>query len=327
MYSTISSIGIYAPEIRIDNSFFEKILDTNDEWIRQRTGIQNRFYARADEFTGDLCVQAVENLLECNDANISDVDFIIVATSTPEHTMPSVASQVQARLNIKKAGCIDISAACAGFVYGIILAKGLIASGANKKVLVIGAETLSKVINFEDRTSCILFGDGAGAVIVEASNENYIFQSITETDGASGQNLYLSNLSPTINGETIIGDNTIHQNGRAVFKWAVSTLVEKIKSLVELNNRTIDGIDWLIPHSANLRILEAVCEGIGFPIEKCLESIKQYGNTSAASIPIAWYNGLKSGKVKVDDIIVLAGFGGGLTTSSICIQNKIALKS
>lgn len=327
MHSSISSIGMYVPETRIDNSYFENILDTNEEWIRQRTGIQSRYYATEDEFTSDLCVKAVKNLLESNDADVSDVDFIIVATSTPDHTMPSVASQVQARLNIKNTGCVDISAACAGFVYGIILAKGLIASGACKKVLVIGAETLSKVLNFEDRTSCILFGDGAGAVIIEASTENYIFQSITETNGELGQNLYLSNQPATINGEKIISDNKIHQNGRAVFKWAVSTLVEKIKNLAELNHKTLENIDWLIPHSANLRILETVCESLNFPKEKCLESVKHYGNTSAASIPIAWYNGLKSGKVRMDDIIILAGFGGGLTSSSICIQNRIVLKS
>ena len=327
MHSSITSIGMYVPETRIDNSYFENILDTNDEWIRQRTGIQHRYYAKEDEFTSDLCVKAVENLLANNEADISDIDFIIVATSTPDHTMPSVASQVQARLNINKAGCMDISAACAGFVYGIILAKGLIASGASKKVLVIGAETFSKVLNFEDRTSCILFGDGAGAVIVEASTENYIFQSITETEGELGQNLYLSNQPATINGEKIINDNKIHQNGRAVFKWAVSTLIEKTKSLLDLNDRTLESIDWLIPHSANLRILETVCESLDFPVEKCLESIKHYGNTSAASIPIAWYNGLKSGKVKMDDIIILAGFGGGLTSAGICIQNKIVLKT
>jgi len=327
MSAAIKSIGIYIPETKIDNSYFEKFIDTNDAWIRQRTGIQNRYYSRDDEFTSDLCVKAVENLLENNEADISAVDFIIVATSTPDHTMPSVASQVQARLNIKNAGCLDISAACAGFVYGIILAKGLIASGASKKVLVIGAETLSKALNFDDRTSCILFGDGAGAVIIEASNENFIFQSITDTDGALGQNLYLSSQPAPVNGEKIINDNKIHQNGRAVFKWAVSTLEEKVKSLVELNNKTLDGIDWLIPHSANLRILETVCEGLGFPKEKCLESVKHYGNTSAASIPIAWYNGLKSGKVKLNDTIILAGFGGGLTSSAICIQNRIVLKS
>lgn len=326
MNATITSIGIYVPENRIDNSYFEKIIDTNDEWIRQRTGIQSRYHAKVNEYTSDLCLKAVENLLEYNETDILNVDFIIVATSTPNQVLPSVASQVQAKLNIKNVGCLDISAACAGFVYGIIVAKGLIASGSYKKILIIGAETLSKVTNFTDRTSCILFGDGAGAVIVEASTENYIFKGTTHTDGAYGQDLYLSNQPAEINNEKIINDNKLHQNGRVVFKWAISTLVEKVKDLVALNSRSLEDIDWLIPHSANLRILEAACEGLNFPIEKCLESIKEYGNTSAASIPIAWYNGLISGKVKIDDIIILAGFGGGLTYSSICIQNKISLK-
>jgi len=326
MNATITSIGIYAPESKIDNLHFEKIIDTNYEWIRQRTGIQNRYYAKEDEYTSDLCVHAVENLLESNEADIADVDFIIVATSTPDHAVPSVASQVQARLGIKKAGCIDISAACAGFVYGIILAKGLIASGAYNKILIIGAETLSKVTNFADRTSCILFGDGAGAIIIEASAENFVFKGLTETDGSYGQDLYLSHQPAKINDQKIIDDNKLHQNGRAVFKWAISTLVEKTKDLIALNERSLQDVDWLVPHSANLRILEAACEGLDFPINKCLESIKEYGNTSAASIPIAWFNGLKSGKVKVNDMIILAGFGGGLTFASTLIQNKIALK-
>jgi 3-oxoacyl-[acyl-carrier-protein] synthase-3 len=326
MNTTISAIGMYVPQTTIANTYFEGILETSDEWISQRTGIKNRYYARQDEFTSDLCIKAVEHLMESNETQVSDIDFIIVATSTPDHIFPSVASQVQAKLGIRKAGCMDISVACAGFVYGIILAKGLIASGANKKVLVIGAETLSKVMDFTDRTSCILFGDGAGAVIVEASSENHIFKSITETDGELGQNLYLSGQPATINGEIIKSDGKIHQNGRAVFKWAVSTLTEKIKELIALNERQMEDIDWLIPHSANMRILESVCEGLGFPVENCLESIRDYGNTSAASIPIAWYNALKSGKVQIGDSLVLAGFGGGLTFAAVCIENRITLK-
>lgn len=326
MNATIKSLGIYVPENKVSNSYFEGIIDTTDEWIRQRTGIKTRYFAKENEYTSHLCIKAVENLLENNETDISDVDFIMVATSTPDQVIPSIASQLQTKLNIKNAGCLDISAACAGFVYGIIIAKGLIASGAYKKVLVLGAETLSKVTDFTDRTSCILFGDGAGAVIVESSEENYIFESITETDGAYGKDLYLANQRDEINGEKVIYDNNIHQNGRVVFKWAIKTLVQNVKNLAHKNHKKMEDINWLIPHSANLRILEAACEGLDFPFEKCLESIQEYGNTSAASIPIAWYNGLKSGKVKVDDTIILAGFGGGLTYSSICLQNKILLK-
>lgn len=326
MNAIINSIGIYIPEKRIDNHYFESIVDTSDEWITTRTGISQRFYAAENEYTSDLCVKAVQNLASKYNKDLSDIDFIIVATTSGEQVMPNMASQVQTRLNIPNAGCIDVYAACAGFVYGIILAKGLIAAGTHKKVLVIGAETLSKITDFTDRTSCILFGDGAGAVIVEASDENHIFDTLTETDGSHGKDLYLAHQNVPINGEPVIPDRNLHQNGKAVFKWAVSTLVGKIQELTSKNHLKLDDIDWFIPHSANIRILESVCSGLNVPMDKCLESIRNYGNTSAASIPIAWYNGIESGKVKPDDNLLLIGFGGGLTCAGICLQNKIEKK-
>ncbi|MCD7936501.1 MAG: beta-ketoacyl-ACP synthase 3 [Tannerellaceae bacterium] len=326
MNATISSIGIYHPQKEIKNSYFEEFLDTSDQWIRERTGIENRYYASENEYTTDLCVKAVEALAKNHNTNLQEIDFIIVATSTPEQTLPSVASQVQTRMNIPHAGCIDISAACGGFVYGIILAKGLIASRTHRKILVIGAETLSKVTDFTDRSSCILFGDGAGAVIVEASTENHLFKVITDTHGSYGKDLYLSNKNIPINGMPIIPDNKIRQNGRVVFKWAVSTLTKKIEELVSKNDMTLDDINFFIPHSANIRILEAVCKELNIPMEKCLESIRNYGNTSEASIPLAWYDGIISGKVKPKDKLLLIGFGGGLTCAGICLQNNIEMK-
>lgn len=325
MGAVINSIGAYAPEKKVDNRYFETILDTSEEWISSRTGIIQRYYVRDDEFTSDLCVKAVENLSANFNKEITDVDFIIVATSTPDQVMPNVASQVQTRLNIKNAGCIDIYAACSGFVYGIILAKGLIAAKTHKKILVIGAEALSRVLDFSERNSCILFGDGAGAVIVEASNENYLFEAVTETDGSHGKDLYLAPQQVKINGEEVLCNNTIHQNGKTVFKWAVSTLISKVQELITLNQIQLENIDWLIPHSANMRILESVCTNLNMPMEKCLESIRNYGNTSAATIPLAWYNGVMDGKVKPDDKLLLVGFGGGLTSAGIYLQNKINL--
>jgi len=323
MNAVINSIGIYVPEKRVDNHYFESIIDTSDEWITSRTGISQRFYAGDNEYTSDLCVEAVRNLSKNYDKELTDIDFIIVATTTPDQTMPNMASQVQTRLNIPNAGCIDVYGACAGFVYGIILAKGLIAARTHKKVLVIGAETLSKVTDFTDRTTCILFGDGAGAVIVETSEENYIFDGLTETDGSHGKDLYLSHKKAEIDGQEIIANDKIHQNGRVVFKWAVTTLVDKIRELAAKNHFGLKDIDWFIPHSANIRILESVCEGMDISMDKCLESIRNYGNTSAASIPLAWYNGIQSGKVKPDDKLLLIGFGGGLTCAGICLQNMI----
>jgi len=205
----------------------------------------------------------------------------------------------------------------------LIESKGLIAAGTHRKIVVIGAETLSKVTDFTDRTSCILFGDGAGAVIVEANTENHLLKVITDTDGSYGKDLYLSNKNIPINGVSIIPDNNIHQNGRVVFKWAVSTLTEKIEELAVKNNMTLNDIDFFIPHSANMRILEAVCKELNIPMEKCLESIRKYGNTSTASIPLAWYEGLASGRVKPKDKLLLIGFGGGLTCAGICLQNNI----
>ncbi|MDR2916613.1 MAG: ketoacyl-ACP synthase III [Tannerella sp.] len=323
MNATISSIGIYHPEKEIRNSFFEEYLDTSDQWIRERTGIEKRFHASKNEYTSDLCIKAALSLAKNYNINLNNVDFIIVATSTPDQIFPGVASQVQNKLHISNAGCMDISAACAGFIYGIITAKGLIAAQTHRKILVIGADTLSKITDFSDRSSCILFGDGAGAVIVEAATENHIFKAITDTDGSHGQDLYLYNLSGYINEQAILTDNKLHQNGKSVFKWAVTNLIEKIKKLAYVNNLNLQDIDYLIPHSANIRILEAVCKSLNISMDKCVESIRNYGNTSAASIPIAWYNGVTSGRIRINDNLLLIGFGGGLTCAGIYIRNRI----
>lgn len=325
MGATIKSIGIYSPEREVTNSFFEAYLQTSDQWIRERTGIERRYFASENEYTSDLCVKAVEALQKNHQTNLEEIDFIIVATSTPDQILPNVASRVQARLNIPNAGCIDVSAACGGFVYGIILAKGLIAAQTHRKILVIGAETLSKAIDLSDRNSCILFGDGAGAVIVEASAENRIFDALTDTEGNLGKELFMSHLSETVDNHPILADRKMHQNGRAVFKWAVSTLVKNIPLLVAKNNMSLDQIDFLVPHSANIRILEAVCKNLEFPMERCLESVRNHGNTSAASIPLAWYGGLASGKIKQHDRLLLIGFGGGLTSAGICLENDIVI--
>lgn len=325
MNATIKSIGIYLPEREVPNSFFEAYLETSDQWIRDRTGIEHRYFSAEDEYTSDLCVKAVRSLANRFDTNLSEVDFIIVATSTPDQILPNVASRVQAQLGIPNAGCIDVSAACGGFVYGLILAKGLIAAETHKKVLVIGAETLSKAIDLSDRNTCILFGDGAGAVIVEASEENHVLKALTNTEGESGKELFMSHLSDTISGESILADGKMHQNGRAVFRWAVSTLINRVPELLAKNNLELTDIDFLIPHSANIRILETACKNLDFPIEKCAESIRHHGNTSAASIPIAWYDALISGKIQRGDKLVLIGFGGGLTSAGICVENDIVM--
>lgn len=327
MNATISSIGIYLPETRIPNSYFETIVETSDQWIKERTGIENRFASAKDEYTTDLCVKAAQNLAKDYGKELKDVDFVIIATSTAEHIVPNIASQVQTRLGIEHAGCMDLSSACAGFVYGLIVAKGLVAAETHKKILVIGGDTLTKVTDYTDRNTCILFGDGAGAVLVEASEENNIFKGITDTDGSLGNELYLAYQPVPINGHPVTPNNKLIQNGRAVFKWAVSTLAQKTKELAEFNQLSLAEIDALVPHTANFRILDAVCRNLDFPISKCIENIKEYGNTSAASIPLAWHYGLTSGKIKPNDMLLLIGFGGGLTCAGICLKNNIDYQS
>lgn len=321
--AAITAIGVYHPEKEILNSYFESYLETSDEWIKERTGIERRFYTAPDEYTSDMCVKAAQNLSKEYDRKLNDIDYIIVATSTPDQPMPSIASQVQSRLNIPNAGTIDISAACAGFVNGLILAKGLIAAGTHQKVLVFGADSLSKVTDFTDRTTCILFGDGAGAVIVEKVEENALFNTITGTNGDYGKDLYLAYQNAPISHTEIIANNKLHQNGRAVYKWAVQTLTSGLQELALKNNVKLEEVDYFIPHSANYRLLEAVFKESNIPMNKCLDSVRLFGNTSAASIPLAWYAGIKDGKLKQNDKIMLVGFGGGFTYAGIYLENRI----
>ncbi len=316
----ITGIGTFVPEKLIDNHYFENIVETNDEWIQSRTGIKTRHFAADNEYTSHLCINAARNLEENTGCSFNDVDFIVVATVTPDQVMPSVASQVQNKLGIPAAGAIDISAACAGFAYGIILANGLISAGTHKKILVFGAETLTKVTNYEDRTSCILFGDGAGVVLVEAAENTNILATTTGSQGDGGKDLYLSTRRKQVNGQDIITDGKIHQNGRAVFKWAVNTIAGQMNTLPAQCGLTMSDINWFVPHSANLRIIEALCNNSGYPLEQTLESITIYGNTSSASIPLALHRGIRDGKVKKGDKIMMFGFGGGLVYAGLIME-------
>lgn len=316
----LTAIGMAVPEKKIDNHFFESIIETTDEWIVSRTGIRTRYHTGPEEFTSDLCVRAVQDLAAKYNVALDDVDMIFVATTSPDQPMPSMACRVQYRLNLQRAGALDIYAACAGFSYGVVMAKGLVASGLHRKILVIGAETLSKVTDFTDRTSCMLFGDGAGAVLVEAGTTGGIGACVTGASGEGGIDLYISGFAKTIDGQELKMNRCIVQNGRKVFKWAVTKMSEQMKVLAEKNGLTLDQIDWFVPHSANLRIIEAISNETGFPLEKTLESIVDFGNTSSASIPIALYNGIQSGKVKRGDRIMILGFGGGLAYAGTVIE-------
>lgn len=317
----ITAVSSYVPDQVVPNQWFTETMDTSDEWIVSRTGIRERRFSAPGQFTSDLAIKAVENLLVQNpEAGTDNIDFIIVATTTADQVMPNTASRVQHHFKINNCGCIDVMAACAGFVYGIILAKGLIASGTHRKVLVIGAETLSKFTDYSDRSSCVLFGDGAGAGLVEVSEKAGIFKGVSGTDGSHGHDLYLSQNNAVINGGPVAANGKIHQNGKVVFKWAVQHMSQKLLELMEINRMLPDELDWVILHSANMRIIEAVAAATGFPLSRMLTSIELYGNTSAASIPLAWDLAVRSGKLKKGDKALLLGFGGGLTYAGVIIE-------
>jgi 3-oxoacyl-[acyl-carrier-protein] synthase III len=321
MYSRVSAIGSYVPEKIITNSYFESIVDTSDEWIQTRTGVIERRFTAPEEFTTHLCFRALKNLCEENPSvSLADVDMIIVATSTPDHSVPSVASQVQHEFNIPGCGSMDLASACSGFVYGMTVAKGLIAAGSHKKILVFGAENLSRFTDFSNRNLCVLFGDGAGVVLIEASNENKLFDCISGTDGSMGKDLYRSSLSMMINNVPVIADTHTHQNGQIIFKWVVNTISQNILKLAELSQIRLEDIDWIILHSANLRILEAISRNINYPIEKMPQSIEYNGNTSSASIPLAWHHSIKECKIRRGNKILLMGFGGGMTYAGMTLE-------
>ena len=315
----ITAFGTYVPEKVLDNAYFESIIDTNDEWIVSRTGIKERRIVEGNIFTSDIAVAAVKNLQKRSGKDIKDVDFILVATTTPDHPMPNVASRVQHKLGITNAGCNDIYGACAGFGYGLQLGNGLVQSGMYKKVLVIGAEVLSKVTDYSDRATCLLFGDGAGVALIE-SGENDFLAFISGTNGELGSDLYLSHGKTEIDGNEIIPNGKIVQNGRQVFKWAVGNIPIKIKELLNKASLNLEDLDFIIPHSANLRILEAISKELDYPMEQIPYSISMYGNTSSASIPLALDLAIADGRIKKGHNILMIGFGGGLTFSGCILK-------
>ncbi|MFK0523052.1 ketoacyl-ACP synthase III [Paenibacillus illinoisensis] len=319
--ASITAFGTYVPERILNNADLEKLVETNDEWIVQRTGMRERRIAAEDQYVADLAVKAVEDMIRRYGVDVHDVDMILVATSTPEYAFPSTASRVQARLNIAQTGALDLSAACAGFVYGLQLADSMITSGMYRKVLVIGAETLSKITDYTDRTTCILFGDGAGAFLLERTEEQgSALAALSGTQGDGGLHVYSSGLSSEMNGVPLQGDGRLVQNGREVYKWAVRLIPEQLPKLIASSGLQAEQIDWFVPHSANMRMIEAVCERGPVPLERTLTSMEYRGNTSAASIPLAIQLAVDEGKVKQGQRLALFGFGGGLTYAGLVLE-------
>lgn len=316
----ITAIGTYVPDKVMSNADLEKLVDTSDEWIVQRTGMRERRIAAPDQFVSDLSIRAVHNMMEAYNVQVQDVDMIMVATSTPDYHFPNVASRIQDAFGIAQTGSIDLGAACAGFAYGLHVANGLITAGLHRKILVIGAETLSKITDYTDRTTCVLFGDGAGAVLVEHDEQNPDFiASDIGTDGAGGIHLYQTSLSKKMNDTELSDSGHLVQNGREVYKWAVRNVPAGVERLMEQGGIKAEQLDWFVPHSANLRMIESIAEKAAIPMEKALTSVEYNGNTSAASIPLALQTGIKEGKLKQGDRVILYGFGGGLTYAGLLL--------
>ncbi|QGQ97962.1 ketoacyl-ACP synthase III [Paenibacillus psychroresistens] len=319
-YAKITAMGSYVPERILTNEDLEKLVDTNDEWIIKMTGIRERRIANDNEFTSDLCIAAAQDLMTRSGKSLTDVELIIVCTHTPDFPFPSVSSLIQAKLSIPLAGAIDLNATCAGFAYGLHVANGLIAAGLHRKILVVGADTMSKITDYTDRSTCILFGDGAGAALVEQSETSGFLGYHLMSEGEGGKSLYRTGISKEMDGEPLIDTQKVVQNGREVYKWAVSTVPRGVEALLQKADVTLADVDWFIPHSANLRIIESICERLEFPVERTLQSLEYYGNTSAATIPLALDMGLREGKIKAGDTVLIYGFGGGLVQAGLLLQ-------
>ena len=308
MNAGIIGMGKYVPEKAIANKDFEKVLDTSDEWIRSRTGIENRFIAENEE-TSDLAYKAAVQAIENAGITPDQIGLIVVATVTQDQNFPSVACQIQERLGISGCGAMDVSAACSGFIYGTAIAKQFIESNNYEYVLVVGVEKLSKIVDWDDRNTAVLFGDGASAAVLgKVSEGRGILAFELGADGTGGKHLYLN------------PENHIAMNGREVFKFAVRQMGESAVNVLEKAGLTKEDVDYLVPHQANIRIMEAARERLDLPEEKMSKTIQKYGNTSAASIGISIVEDMESGKIKDDDIVVLVGFGGGLTWGALALK-------
>ena len=314
----VADIASYAPEGRLTNADLAKMVDTSDEWIVQRTGIHERSVASSKEYASDLCLEAVRRLAER--VSLDRVDAVIAATSTADYVFPSLAAQIQYGAGIKSAGAFDVGAACAGFPYALNIGSAMVASGQAREVLVVGGEVMTKALDYTDRSTCILFGDGAGAaLVVPANDESYIERTSYGCDGEGGKFLYRTSIRDDING---IEDDTgfLRQSGSDVYKWAVRRISEAVLELLANAGLSAGDVDWFVPHSANLRIVEAMCARTGISRERTLTSIETYGNTSTASIPLALQPAIDDGRVKRGDRILMYGFGGGLVHAGTLLR-------
>lgn len=320
IYSRIIGTGSYLPERIVTNHDLEKSVDTSDEWIRERTGICERRIAADNEFTLDLAEKASRNALDAAGIEASEIDLIIVATTTADQIFPSTACLLQSRLKIKGCPAFDVQAVCTGFVYALAVADKFIKSGSSKKALVIGAETFSRILNWEDRNTCVLFGDGAGAMILEASEEQGVLSTHLHADGDYADYLQVPQGVSTNHAAVAEGRAFVEMNGSGVFRMAVTTLGRIADETLRHNNVDKSELDWLVPHQANIRIIKATAKKLNLTMDKVVVTVDRHGNTSAASIPLAFDDGVRSGKIKRGQLVMVEGFGGGFTWGSALIR-------
>ena len=317
MFTKIIATGSYLPEKVLTNDDLSKIVDTSDEWIRTRSGIRSRHIAADGEETSDLAVTAATRALAASGLSVLDIDLLVVATTTPDVIFPSTACIVQDKLGAKNAVAFDIQAVCSGFVYALSIVDRMVSTGQYKNALVIGAEIYSRILNWNDRTTCVLFGDGAGAVVVTRSETPGILATKLHSDGSRRAIL---NVPGHVRNGVVYGDPHVHMDGQAVFKMAVNVMADVCNETLAMANMTAADIDWLVPHQANVRIIDATGKKLGVAPEKTVVTVQGQGNTSAASIPLALDTAVRDGRIKAGDVVQTVGVGGGFTWGSALIR-------
>jgi len=319
-YSRITGTGRYLPEKVLTNFDLEKMVDTSDEWIRSRTGIAERHIAADGETTCDLAEKAAWAAMEAAGVGPNDIDFIVVGSTTPDQVFPNLGCLLQARMDIHGCTAFSLEAACTGFIYGLGIADKFIRSGDAKCALVIGAETLSRIVDWSDRTTCVLFADGAGAVVLQPSEETGIVSTHLHADGRYKDLLYFpSGVSKGFN-DLKSGRDFVQMRGNEVFKVAVKTLERIVDETLDANDLDKSDIDWLIPHQANIRIIRATARKLNLPMERVVQTIAEHGNTSTASVPMALDVAVRDGRIKRGDLLLLEAFGGGFTWGSALLR-------
>jgi 3-oxoacyl-[acyl-carrier-protein] synthase-3 len=317
----IAGVGHHVPAGLLTNADLERMLDTSDEWITTRTGMKERHVATVDEPTSEIALAAARRAIASAGIEAKDLDCIIVATVTPDFLFPATACIVGSKLGIPGVPAFDIEIACSGFIYGLTVASSMVRTGVFKRILLIGAEELSRIINYEDRSTAVLFGDGAGAVVLEASETDSFLAAELGADGTDPKNLYVEvggTAKPPISADDIAQrKNKVVMNGREVFRFAVTKMIEATDVALDKAGIGREDVTWLIPHQANRRIIDAAAKHLAMPAERVIVNIDRYGNTSAASIPMALSETVESGKLKDGDVIVFVGFGGGLSWGAV----------